>query len=255
MHPTSSEKRGPGRKVARSSQRTPPERWDGRTATADLPDDRLIIATLRVRIPSGFGIAEFTTSHPTVTVEVLNSSIVSRELSVSDFWISGEPPGVWTGEIAGYHDVVQVDSLAQMGSGCLYRITYRTPPIIDLHRELGIPIQFPLHIQGGYIRWEVVARRSESEIVMDHARRADPNFQVVSIRGQPLRSHLPMLSDAQHELLSQAMALGYFAVPRGISLTELAGRLHRSKSGLSEALANIERKLLESALRPNSLRP
>jgi len=46
------------------------------------------------------------------------------------------------------------------------------------------------------------------------------------------------------------MAAGYFAVPRGITLTALARRLHRSKSSISESLALIEKQLLETALRP-----
>jgi len=120
---------------------------------------------------------------------------------------------------------------------------------------LGLPMQFPVRIQAGFLNWEVVARRSEFEEVLKHARKVNPDFQVVSIRDRPLRSHLPMLTDAQQQLLSQAMAAGYFAVPRGITLTDLARRLGRSKSGLSEAVAIIERKLLESALRPTSLTP
>jgi predicted DNA binding protein len=64
-----------------------------------------------------------------------------------------------------------------------------------------------------------------------------------------------MLTEIQQQLLSQAMAAGYFAVPRGITLTDLARRLDRSKSAVSEAIAIIEKKLLESALRPTSLTP
>jgi predicted DNA binding protein len=51
------------------------------------------------------------------------------------------------------------------------------------------------------------------------------------------------------------MAAGYFAVPRRITLTGLANKLGKSKSSLSEMLANIEKKLLESALNPTSVSP
>jgi len=217
--------------------------------------DRLLIVTLRIRIPKSFGVGTFTTTHPEVSVDVLNRTDVTKDLSVSDYWISGRPAGVWSREIAGLPDVVKVDSLAELGDGCLYRITYRNPPVIYLYRELGLPIHFPLHIREGFLDWEVVARRSESSVVLRYVRKIDPNVQVVSIRSRPLRSHLPMLSEAQHRLLAQAMAAGYFAVPRAITLTELARRLDRSPSALSEAMANIERKLLESALRATSLLP
>jgi predicted DNA binding protein len=100
-----------------------------------------------------------------------------------------------------------------------------------------------------------VARRSEAQAILAHFRKADSGFQVVSIRGQPLRSHLPLLTTTQNQLLAQAMAAGYFAVPRGITLTGLASKLGRSKSTLSEMMAQIEKKLLESALNSTSLSP
>ena len=218
--------------------------------------NRLILATLRIRIQTkGLWTGPFSRAHPDLTMEALNRSDLTEHVSVSDYWISGGPPGVWAREITGYSDVRKVETLAEVGGGCLYRITYTSPPIVYVYRMLGIPMQFPLRIQAGFLTWEVVARRSELEAVLEHARNVAPDFQVVSIRDRPLRSHLPMLTDAQQQLLSQAMAAGYFAVPRGITLTDLARRLGRSKSGISEAIAIIEKKLLESALRPTSLTP
>lgn len=228
---------------------------DLREAKDEGTGGRVLLASLRVRIPKGLWTGTFTRAHPGVSLEVLNRADVSKDVSVSDHWISGQPPGVWAREISGFADILKVDSLAEVGDGSLYRITYRNPPIIYLYRELGIPIHFPLRVQNGAIRWEIVARRSEFQSVLKYMERADPNFQLVSIRRRPLRSHLPVLTDNQHQLLTQAMAAGYFAVPRGITLTDLARRLDRSKSAVSEGIAIIERKLLESALRPTSLMP
>ena len=185
-------------------------------------------------------------------MEVLNSGEVSSEVSVSDYWLGGEIPGMWAAEIASYPDVVGVESLAQVGEGCLYRITYRNPPVVYLYRRLHLPLQFPLRMQAGMIEWEVAARYSDFQEILAHAREVDPQAKVTSIRQRPLRYHLPALTERQHGLLTEAMAAGYFAVPRGITLTALARKLNRSKSGLSESIALIEKKLLESALRSGS---
>lgn len=224
-----------------------------RFSEEEAAEDRLLLATLRIRIPRGIWTGEFTTAHPNLALEVLNRSDVSKDVSVSDYWIGGSPPGVWSREISGHSDVLKVDSLAEVGEGCLYRVTYHNPPIIYLYRTLGMPIQFPLRIRAGRLDWEVVARNSDFQAVVRHVRKTDPDFQVVSIRRRPLRNHLPMLTETQHQLLTQAMAAGYFAVPRGITLTDLARRLDRSKSAVSEAIAIIEKKLLESALRSTPL--
>ena len=224
-------------------------------AEDDASGQRLLLATLRIRIPKGLWTGLFSSAHPTSRVEVLNRADVSKDVSVSDYWISGQPPGVWAREIGRFSDVIKVDSLAEVGDGCLYRITYRNPPIIYFYRKLGMPLQLPIHIQGGLIHWEVVARYTQFQAVLEHVRKVDPDFQVISLRRRPLRNHLPMLTDSQHQLLTQAMAAGYFAVPRAITLTDLAKRLDRSKSGISEAIAIIEKKLLESAMRPMALAP
>lgn len=246
----------PARRASGAARSRTPRRFRKlRRKDEEVSGDRLLIAALRIRIPKSFGLGIFSEAHPEVLIDILNRSDVSKDVSVSDYWISGRPPGVWSREIARLPDVAGVDSLAEIGNGCLYRITYRNPPVIYLYRELGLPIQFPLHIEGGFLRWEVVARRSESSIVLEYARKVDPNFLVESIRSRPLKSHLPPLSEAQRQLLAQAMAAGYFAVPRAITLTDLAEKLDRSKSTLSEAIAIIERKLLESALRTATMTP
>ncbi len=204
-------------------------------------------------MPRSIWTGEFSTRHPLIRLEVLNRHDVSRDDSVSDYWIAGVPPGVWANEISRFPDVLHVDSLAGVGEGCIYRVTYRNPGVVYVYRELRMPLQFPLRIQGGLIEWEVVARHAEFQAILAYARQIDPQLQVVSIRRRPLRSHLPLLTNSQQELLHRAMAAGYFAVPRGISLTELAGQLGKSKSSVSEAIALIEKKLLESALRTSTV--
>jgi len=239
--------------MARRSGRRPhrPAAPPGADAADDGGDpDRLFLATLRVRVPPGLWAGAFTRAHPTVHVEVLNRGEVRPGVSISDHWISGRPAGLWAREIAQYPDVVRAESLAEIGHGCLYRITYRNPPVIGVYRTLGLPVPFPLRIHAGYIDWEIGARYSEFQKVLEYARSRDPDARIVSIRRRPLRNLLPELTEHQHRLLTEAMAAGYFAVPRGITLTALARRLHRSKSSISESLALIEKQLLETALRP-----
>lgn len=217
--------------------------------------DRLVLATLRVRMPRGppgSSLGTFSRRHPGTLIEVLNRSDVSARVSVSDHWIEGRPAGRWTREIAGFPEVLDVDCLAELGEGALYRITFLNPPVIALYQRLGLPLPLPVRVQAGVIHWEVAARAAEFRHILEFALRVDPETRVVAIRRRPLRDHLPTLSEAQGRLLTAAMSAGYFAVPKGCSLTDLARQLGRSKSTISEAMAVIERKLIESALRPAS---
>jgi len=222
----------------------------------DDPDElsRLVIATLNVKMATGTWPMRFTRAHTALRMEILNRSDISTEVGVSDYWIDGGSPGAWTREIRAYPDVQKVDALAEVGGGSIYRVTDRNPPVVHLYRRLGLPLQFPMRMQAGFIRWEVVARQDEFAVILAYAQKVDPEVKVLSIRHRPLRSHLPILTETQQVLLARAMAEGYFAVPRGITLTELARRVNRSKSSVSESIATIEKKLLESVLGPPGAR-
>lgn len=224
-----------------------------RTTQEEQGQPRILIATLRAHIPRGIWTGPFSSRHPELRLEVLNRTDVTADTSVSDYWIGGGEPGEWAEEIGSFGDVLQADPLAAVGEGCLYRIKYRNPPVVDVYRRLRLPLQFPLRIQAGFLTWEVVSKYAEFQQILAHARRADAGVQVTSLRRGPLRSHLPMLTDTQQQLLTEAMTAGYFAVPREITLTELSRKLNRSKSAISEGIAIIEKRLVESALHAGSL--
>ena len=210
--------------------------------------ERLVVVTLRIEMAQDHWLGRFSHLHPELRLEALYRMTVDRRTSVLDYWIAGGPPGCWTREIAAYPDVRRIEALAEMGDGCLYRIVQRTNPIAHLYSELRLPLKFPLSIRGGSIAWEVVAKRREFDTILAFLARRRLGVTGLSVRGDLLPGTASILSPRQQRLLTEAMSAGYFSVPRGITLTELAERLGRSKSALSESLAVIERSLLEHSL-------
>jgi len=211
--------------------------------------ERLLLATLTVRLPDRTWTGPFSRRHPSHPIEVLARGDAGRSVMVADHWIRGRPAGVWVREIASFPDVVRVESLAEIGEGSLYRVKFRAPPIIELYRRLGLPLPFPIRIQAGYARWEVAARVPDFATLVRFARDVDPGTRISWTRTPPLRDHLPRLSASQLALLHRAIVAGYFAVPQPITLVELARACGEGRAAVSGALATIERKLLGTALR------
>ena len=209
----------------------------------------LRLATVHLRIPDRTWTGPFSRRHPEARIEILNREELGSDHSVSDHWITGRPPGLWREEIAAYPDVVSAVSIAEVGEGTLYRVTFRSPPIVDLYRRLRLPLPFPLRIQAGSAQWEVVARNRQFAEVLRFARKVDPSARLVSIRRRPLRAHLPLLTDAQNALFTQARAAGYFAIPPATTLAALARKLGRDRIAVSSGLAVIEKKLLRTSSR------
>jgi len=216
--------------------------------------DPVVLASARIRVPDQVWVGPFTRRHPQLRVEYLSFTELDPDHSVSDLWIGGRPAGVWAREIAEFPDILRVETIAEVGGGGLYRIAYRNPPVVYFYRKLGIPLPLPIWMQAGSAAWEIVARSSDYRRALEFMGKVDPAFRIISIRRGPLQGHIPALSVAQQRILSEAMAAGYFDVPRRIGLDELARRLRRSRSSVSSAIAAIEEKLLDSAFSGTAFR-
>lgn len=216
---------------------------------------RLVVVTLRIRLAQDHWLGRFSHAHPELRIEALHWTGIDDRTSVLDYWIGGLPAGKWIREIAANPDVKKAEALAELGDGCLYRIVQRANPVVGLYRRLGLPLKFPLVVEEGVITWEVVAKRRDFEKILAFFHRRKLEVTIAAVHRGLLRSHFPALTTSQRQLLTEALGAGYFTVPRGITLTDLARRLGRSKSAVSESLALIERNLLESSLRPVQLAP
>jgi predicted DNA binding protein len=211
---------------------------------------RLVVVTLRIRMAQDHWIGRFSNAHPELRIEAQTWTGLDARTSVLDYWIAGQPPGVWSREIESYPDVHGVEVLAEVADGCVYRVVQRSNPIVRLYRQLRMPLRFPLSIFGGVITWEVVSRKESFDRLLAFFRARKLQITIVSIRRGLVTGRLPVLTDSQRRLLDEAMSSGYFAVPRKVTLTQLAKRLGRNKSAVSESLALIEQKLLQNSLMP-----
>lgn len=102
--------------------------------------------------------------------------------------------------------------------------------------------RFPFDVKDGFAQWLIVAPREDAASFVRALREGGARVEVLSSR--EYRPH-ESLTDRQRELMLAAIAQGYYEVPRRVTLTKLAERLHVSKSTLSETLARGERRVLE----------
>jgi len=210
--------------------------------------DRLVIATLQIRLAQDHWLGRFSAAHPEVQIRALHWAAIDDATSVLDYWIAGLPGGTWTREIARNRDVSKVEALAETGEGGLYRVVQRMNPVVHLYRRLRLPLRFPMAVGAGVIAWEVMCKKSELDAILEFFRERKLTVAVSSVRRGLFGNQPPILTPRQRELLSEAIRSGYFAVPRRITLTDLAKRLGRSKSSISESLAHIERRILEGTM-------
>jgi predicted DNA binding protein len=202
---------------------------------------------LEVKVPQKDWVGEFTRRHPELVVENLNITAVAGGDLLGEYEIYG-PPVDWTSELASSPDVVEVDSLSVGPDLGRYRLQSRKTALLDLTKGLGLIARYPRTIQNGILECEVIARLSRLRRMVERYTEAGFEPHLVSLRRNTLRSAKLSLTPIQRALFRQALALGYFEVPRRITLTRLADKVSRNKSSVSTTLATVERKLAEFAV-------
>lgn len=131
----------------------------------------------------------------------------------------------------------------------LYRLTIKIPLIWKVVRRHRILTRYPIVIVDGWARFETLTTPAQvRELVRDLRREVGPS-RVEAVHQGSVNASALGLTDAQLAVFREALAAGYFASPRRISLTDLAHRLGRSKSTVSQQVALIQRRLAQSALR------
>ena len=105
--------------------------------------------------------------------------------------------------------------------------------------------RFPFTIRGAEASWVVIASEHKIRQLLDRLSERVAGVTLESVRHSDDATGVETLTPRQAGLLQRAIAAGYFDVPRKITLTRLADRERMAVSSLSEALAIVEKKLVE----------
>jgi predicted DNA binding protein len=203
------------------------------------------ICRLRVPLPGSAWIAEFSSQHPEVRIEVLSRLDIGHQRSLTELRLHAPDPHSLVEELRGLPQVEMADELEGTPSEVHLRVVNRTSEFISIFRDLQVMRRFPFTIEAGVGNWVVVAPQTKIQRLMARLRERVPTATVEAVRhADPARPTGP-LTPRQADLLRRAMAAGYFEVPRKVTLTALARNLGMAPSSLSESLAIVEKKLLE----------
>lgn len=203
------------------------------------------LCRLRVVLPETAWIARFSREHPDVDIELLSRLDVGRGRSLSEVRLHVPEPGPWSDELRALDAVRSVELLASTPSEVRLRVIHRTSPFVSVFRSLRLMRRFPFTIRGGEASWIVLASEQKTRELIERLAERAPGVALESVRRSEADARDETLTPRQRELLQRAMAAGYFEVPRRITLTRLAAREGMAISSLSEALAVVEKKLLD----------
>lgn len=210
------------------------------------PTDRLVIVRIESELPETVWVSAFTRNHPDLLLEIHNLMAVRQLRALADIEIHGRAMD-WMSEIAGFSDVEEVHPSGLSSLASRYRVLFRARAFVPLLVKLEVLVRHPSTVRQGVLRFEVVNKASTIRRLVGGLRGGGFDVRIVSIREESTLTRRSILTSGQRSLFRQALASGYYAVPRRISLTRLALGVSKSKSTVSRRLALLEQRLLEFA--------
>ncbi|MHA1329351.1 MAG: helix-turn-helix domain-containing protein [Promethearchaeota archaeon] len=99
-------------------------------------------------------------------------------------------------------------------------------------------------MREGNVYWKLISSRKNIDELLEVFEEKNIKFDLLRIGNSPydLEKDTFKLTYEESKILEMAIELGFFEIPRKISLEDLANRLGRSKSSLSVILRRIIRK-------------
>lgn len=237
----------------RTSRRTPTSRSRGaepeRRPIPDLARGRgfpdLFVGRIRLTLPRENLIARLTLQYPGSVFRLVDRiPMGDGKTFLTRFEVDGVDPGIVERAIYTHEDVTEVWLAAGGPDGRSWVLRVHGPPYIPSLQKFNVLRWLPAIFRDGKCDWTVLSPRAEWEPFLADLRRRLPGVEVLSVGVQSLRGVEGPLTPRQAEAYRMAILEGYYEFPRRISLSDLASKMHRSKSGLHEVLARAERKML-----------
>ncbi|WP_179213560.1 helix-turn-helix domain-containing protein [Halorubrum vacuolatum] len=122
-------------------------------------------------------------------------------------------------------------------------LTAEPPRFVAAADASGLPLEFPIEVIDGGTTVEVLCDQERLSAFGRALAREGVLFDVNCVSRSEGATRL--LTETQHDLLTEAVDAGYYDTPRECTLTELAERYGIAKSTCSETLHRAEERLVK----------
>ena len=204
------------------------------------------LARIKIKFPDKLWISELFKNFPDVKMEIsyflpydLEKSIGNSIIEIMHYNIDSIIQ-----EIRNHPSVFEFSILEQEDKKVKFNVKTKDPYLLYAVIKCGVLINFPVRVKDGYAYWRLISSRKSIDQLLTLFEQRNIDFELLRIGKSPY-----LLEDDKHKLtfdesnvLDKAISLGFFEIPRNISLEELANKLGKSKSALSVMLRKIIKK-------------
>lgn len=207
----------------------------------------MIRARFRTQLPDGIWVRDVSTRFPEATLRLL-TGVPKGDRALELGEVRGPNPGPVAEAIRSHPDVSEYEQLYAGEHRTIAQYEAVEQALYEFLWASSLPPEFPIVVEDGTMEFDLTATQAQFEAFGDALDRRDAEYELVTLVHTDERDDL--VTERQAECLAAAHRAGYFDVPRGCTLAELAADLGVDTSSASETLRRaIERVVGQFLLR------
>jgi len=147
-------------------------------------------------------------------------------------------------EVKNHKSVIDISILEKDEKRVRFNVKTKDPFLLYAIIRCGVLVNFPVRVREGYAFWRLVSSRERIDKLLTLFDQKGIEYTLLRIGNSPysVDDDKNKLTLDESTILNKALSLGFFEIPRNISLEELANVLGKSKSALSVTLRKIIKK-------------
>ena len=204
------------------------------------------LARIKIRFPDQIWISEIFKNYPDIKMEISHFLPYDLEKSIGNSLIEIMHYNIDSiiEEISNHPSVFELSVLEKEENKVKFNVKTKDPYLLYAIIKCGVLVNFPVRVEDGFAYWRLISSRDRIDQLLTLFEQKNINFELLRIGISPynLGDDKSKLTFDESNILDKAISLGFFEIPRKISLEELANQIGKSKSALSVMLRKIIKK-------------
>lgn len=186
-----------------------------------------------MELPEGVWVRDVSTAYPDATFRLL-TGVPKGDRALELGELRAEDPTPVADEVRTHPDVSAYEQLYADDHRSIAQYEAVEQTLYEFLWESSLPPEFPIVVADGEMEFDLTATRAQFEAFGDALDRRGARYELLTLVHTDDQDDL--LTERQAECLATAHRAGYFDVPRGCTLADVAEELGVDKSATSETL-------------------
>ncbi|MHA1915438.1 MAG: helix-turn-helix domain-containing protein [Promethearchaeota archaeon] len=204
------------------------------------------LARIKIKFPEQLWISEVFKNFPDVKMEISHFLPYDLEKSIGNsvIEIMHYDLGPIIELVSSHPSVFELNVIETKEKKVKFNVKTKDPYLLYAIIKCGVLIDFPVRVEEGFAYWRLISTRERIDQLLTLFEEKNIDFTLLRIGKSPyaIEDDKNKLNLDEMNVLDKAISLGFFEIPRKISLEELANKLGKSKSALSVMLRKIIKK-------------